>query len=59
MLTSSVIGDNECILIESDNCSSQYESARYFHDIQQIANLYKMKFFKFAELQDMGKGSCW
>ena len=29
---------SECVVIESDNCTSQYKSSSHFHSIQQLAN---------------------
>ena len=38
MLSEVQLKSGEYILIESDNCSSQYKSAEHYHDMQDLCN---------------------
>ena len=40
MLSDTEIPQGSTIVIESDNCTSQYKSAQHFHDLQEVATKY-------------------
>ena len=40
MLSDIEIPQESTIVIESDNCTSQYKSVRHFHDLQEISTKY-------------------
>ena len=44
------------IMIESDNCSSQYKCASHFHAIQEISNCYQTKIIRVYGIAEHGKG---
>ena len=44
------------IVIESDNCSSQYNSAAYFQCIQDLSNKYKSTIIQVYSIAEHGKG---
>ena len=41
MLTATDVGNADLIIIESDNCSSQYKSAAHFSKLQELSNAYQ------------------
>ena len=45
MLSESTIKEGDVLVIESDNCTSQYKSAAHFESLQTIAN-FLIKFLK-------------
>ena len=44
------------IMIESDNCSSQYKCASHFHATQEISNCYQTKIICVYRIAQHGKG---
>ena len=38
MLSEVEMQDDSVIIIENDNCTSQYKSSKHFYDMQNIAN---------------------
>lgn len=44
------------ILIESDNCSSQYKSSQHFHDLQLLANQFNRTVIRVFGIAGHGKG---
>jgi hypothetical protein len=44
------------ILMESDNCSSQYKSSEHFHDLQKISDEEKKTVVRFDGVEGHGKG---
>ena len=47
----------ECTtVIESDNCTSQYKSAQYFHGLQQISTKYNRMLVRVFGIAGHGKG---
>ena len=49
-------GDDAYVIIESDNCTSQYKSAAHFHSIQQISNEKNVKIVRVYSIAEHGKG---
>ena len=56
MLDSVTIPEGAIIIIESDNCSSQYKSAHHFQDIQDLANKYGCTIIRVFGIAGHGKG---
>ena len=48
------IGSN--IIIESDNCSSQYKSCEHFYDMELLANHYDVNIIHIFGIAEHGKG---
>ena len=46
----------DVILIESDNCCSQYKSAEHFHDLQKLSNEEEKMVVRFYGVEGHGKG---
>ena len=49
-------GEDAYIVIESDNCTSQYKSTAHFHSIQQISNDNNVKIVRVFSIAEHGKG---
>ena len=47
---------NTTIVIESDNCSSQYKSTAHFDSNQRLADEYRVKIVRFFGIPEHGKG---
>ena len=50
------IGFYDMIIIESDNCTSQYKSAQHFHDLQKISNQFDKTVVRIYGVAGHGKG---
>lgn len=46
----------EAVIVESDNCSSQYKSARHFSDMQDLSNRLDKKVIRIYGIAGHGKG---
>ena len=44
------------VIVESDNCSSQYKSAEHFHDLQELATKYQITIIRIFGIAGHGKG---
>ena len=44
------------ILVHSDNCESQYKSAKYFHRLQMLANEKEKQVLRVWSIAGHGKG---
>ena len=56
MLKDADIEPGSYIVIESDNCSSQYKSAPHCHNIQELSDKYKIKIICIYSIAGHGKG---
>ena len=56
MLSEVEMQDDSVIIIESDNCTSQYKSSKHFYDTQNIANKYEKTVFRVFGIAGHGKG---
>ena len=56
MLDSTYMPDDAVILIESDNCSSQYKSCHHFVDMQDLADKFKRRVIRVFGIAGHGKG---
>ena len=56
MLAHTDIPEKSIIVIESDNCTSQYKSAQNFTDMQQISNKYNTTVIRLFGIAGHGKG---
>ena len=55
MMNEAEIVPYKYIIIESDNCSSQYKSAPPFHSLQDICNKYELKIIHVYSVAGHGK----
>jgi len=44
------------ILVHSDNCNSQYKSAKYFYHLQELANQKRKQVLRVWSIAGHGKG---
>ena len=56
MLPDNEIPQESTIVIESDNCTSQYKSAQHFHDLQEISTKYNRMLVRVFGIAGHGKG---
>ena len=56
MLSEVEIQADEYIVIESDNCSSQYKSSAHFHSMQLLANKWNVNIIRVYGIAEHGKG---
>ena len=50
------VSSADSIVIESDNCCSQYKSRTYFESVQQLCNKYNKKVIRAFGIPEHGKG---
>ena len=56
MLSEEDVSQCDAIIIESDNCASQYKSGLHFHHLQEIANNYSNTVIRIYGIPNHGKG---
>ena len=56
MLDATDLDDANYIIVESDNCSSQYKSAEHFTDLQSISDDFEMPLVRLYGIEGHGKG---
>ena len=56
MLREVEIQADEYIVIESDNCSSQYKSSAHFHGMQLLTNNWNVNIIRVYGIAEHGKG---
>lgn len=56
MLDNAELQPDSCIVIESDNCCSQYKSSQHFFDIQKISDKYNRTVLRIFSIAGHGKG---
>ena len=50
------VPEGSYIVIESDNCSSQYKSCAHFYGMQKLANQYNVNIVRVYGIAEHGKG---
>ena len=56
MLTSTDVQESDAIIIESDNCTTQYKSASNFFKLQQLSDVFRKPIIHIWSIAGHGKG---
>ena len=56
MLADEDVSSYDCVVIDSDNCSGQYESVLNFHHLQELSDVHNITVIRMYGIPGHGKG---